>query len=108
MTKSAVGLRRAAEGRIVGSQWLRQNRTSLLRHRRIGCGPAAPALTPNSCRSVNGGSLRASSQTVSGCEPPRHDTEDAVERLYAAGLLHRVGQFVFVTRAAHNAQRLAS
>jgi hypothetical protein len=53
-------------------------------------------------------SLTSSSQTVSGNEPPTHDTEDAVERLYAAGLIHRVGQFVFATRAAHAAQRLAS
>ncbi len=53
-------------------------------------------------------SLTSSSQTVSGSEPPTHDTEDAIERLYAAGLIHRVGQFLFATRAAHNAQRLAS
>jgi hypothetical protein len=53
-------------------------------------------------------SLTSSSQTVSGNEPPTHDTEDAIERLYAAGLIHRVGQFVFATRAAHAAQRLAS
>ncbi len=53
-------------------------------------------------------SLTSSSQTTDGGEPPTHDTEDAVERLYAAGLIHRVGQFVFATRAAHTAQRLAS
>ncbi len=53
-------------------------------------------------------SLTSSSQTAATGEPPAHDTEDAIERLYAAGLLHRVGQFVFATRAAHNAQRLAS
>lgn len=35
------------------------------------------------------------------------DIEDAVEDLYAAGLVHRVGQFVFATRAAHIAERLA-
>jgi hypothetical protein len=53
-------------------------------------------------------SLTSSSQTVSGNEPPTHDTEDAIERLYAAGLIHRVGQFVFATCAAHMAQRLVS
>ena len=53
-------------------------------------------------------SLTSSSQTADGGEPPAHDTEDAIERLYAAGLIHRVGQFVFATRAAHSAQRLAS
>ncbi len=53
-------------------------------------------------------SLTSSGQTSGGDEPPTHDTEDAIERLYAAGLIHRVGQFVFATRAAHNAQRLAS
>ena len=37
-----------------------------------------------------------------------HDIEDAIERLHAAGLLHRFGDYVFATRAAHAAQRLAS
>lgn len=36
------------------------------------------------------------------------ETEDVVESLYAAGLVHRHGTFVFATRAAHEAQRLAS
>lgn len=52
-------------------------------------------------------SLTSSGQASSGAEPPRHPTEDAVQRLYAAGLLGRVGQYVFATRAAHEAQRLA-
>ncbi len=52
-------------------------------------------------------SLTSSSETVSGCEPPTHETEDAIERLYAAGLIHRIGQYVFATRAAHATQRLA-
>jgi hypothetical protein len=39
--------------------------------------------------------------------PPSHDVEDAIERLYATGLIHRVGQFVFASRAAHAAQQLA-
>ena len=53
-------------------------------------------------------SLTSSSQTAATGEPPTHETEDAIERLYAAGLLHRIGSYVFATRAAHNAQRLAS
>jgi hypothetical protein len=53
-------------------------------------------------------SLTSSSQTADSGEPPAHETEDAIERLWAAGLIHRIGQFVFATRAAHNAQRLAS
>ena len=52
-------------------------------------------------------SLTSSSQAAAD-EPPSHDTEDAIERLYAAGLIHRIGQYVFATRAAHTAQRLAS
>jgi HD-like signal output (HDOD) protein len=52
-------------------------------------------------------SLTSSGRIAAGAEPPRHVTEDAVEALYAAGLLHRVGQFVFASRAAHAAQRLA-
>jgi hypothetical protein len=52
-------------------------------------------------------SLTSSGQTAGGAEPPRHLTEDAVERLYAAGLIGRVGQYVFATRTAHEAQRLA-
>jgi hypothetical protein len=39
--------------------------------------------------------------------PPTYETEDAIERLHAAGLIHRVGPFVFASRAAHMAQRLA-
>jgi aryl-alcohol dehydrogenase-like predicted oxidoreductase len=53
-------------------------------------------------------SLTSSSQTAATGEPPAHETEDAIERLYAAGLIHRIGNYVFATRAAHNAQRLAS
>jgi hypothetical protein len=52
-------------------------------------------------------SLTSSGQISPGAEPPRHVTEDAVEQLYAAGLIHRIGQFVFATRCAHTAQRLA-
>jgi hypothetical protein len=52
-------------------------------------------------------SLTPSGQTARGDEPPRHVTEDAIEALYAAGLIHRIGQFVFASRCAHAAQRLA-
>jgi hypothetical protein len=48
-------------------------------------------------------SLQSSGQTPGGAEPSRHITEDTVERLYAAGLIHRVGQFVFATPAARAA-----
>ena len=51
-------------------------------------------------------SLTSSAQ-ASGDGPPTHETEDAIERLYAAGLIHRVGGFVFASRAAHAAQRVA-
>ena len=51
--------------------------------------------------------LNPSSETEPGCEPSRVDVEDAVEDLYAAGLLHRLGTFVFASRAAHAAQLLA-
>jgi hypothetical protein len=40
-------------------------------------------------------------------DPPTHETEDAIERLHAEGLIHRVGAFLFASRAAHAAQRLA-
>ncbi len=51
--------------------------------------------------------LHPSSDTQLGDEPSRVDVEDAVEDLYAAGLLHRLGTFVFASRAAHAAQLLA-
>ncbi len=51
--------------------------------------------------------LNPSSKTEPGAEPSRVDVEDAVEDLYAAGLLHRLGTFVFASRAAHAAQLLA-
>ena len=53
-------------------------------------------------------SLTPSGETPIGEEPRRHTTEDAVEQLYAAGLIHRMGQFVFASRAAHATQSLAS
>ena len=53
-------------------------------------------------------SLTSSSQTAASGEIETCDTEDAIERLYAAGLIHRIGGFVFATRAAHTAQCLAS
>jgi hypothetical protein len=49
------------------------------------------------------GSLTSSAATTS-----THETEDAIERLHADGLINRVGDCVFASRAAHAAQRLAS
>jgi hypothetical protein len=43
-----------------------------------------------------------------GDEPSRHTAEDVIERLYAAGLIHRIGQFVFATRAAHAADYVSA
>ncbi len=51
--------------------------------------------------------LTPSRDTPAGTEPNRASVEDAVEDLYAAGLIHRVGQFVFATRAALEAERIA-
>lgn len=51
--------------------------------------------------------LNPSSNTKPGAAPDQVDLEDAVEDLYAAGLIHRLGTFVFATRAAHEAQHLA-
>ena len=53
-------------------------------------------------------SLTSSAQTAASGEVETCDTEDAIERLYAAGLIHRIGTYVFATRAAHTAQRLAN
>ncbi len=50
--------------------------------------------------------LNPSSATEPGQTPSTID-EDAIEDLYAAGLLHRLGAYVFATRAAHEAHRLA-
>jgi hypothetical protein len=36
------------------------------------------------------------------------DTEDTIEQLYADGLIHRTGDFVFATRAAHACRALPS
>jgi hypothetical protein len=44
----------------------------------------------------------------SSTEPNRALTEDAIEDLYAAGLIHRIGDYVFASRAAHEADRLAA
>ncbi len=51
--------------------------------------------------------LHPSSDTEPGGQPDTVDVEDAIEDLYAAGLIHRLGTFIFATRAAHEANRLA-
>jgi len=40
--------------------------------------------------------------------PATTSTEDALASLYADGLIHRTGEFVFATRAAHAARKLPS
>jgi hypothetical protein len=39
--------------------------------------------------------------TPSSATEPTSRTEDTLESLYAAGLVHRSGDFVFASRAAH-------
>jgi hypothetical protein len=48
--------------------------------------------------------LHPSSDTPAAAEPSRAATEDAIEDLYAAGLIHRIGTFVCATRAAYEAE----
>ncbi len=50
--------------------------------------------------------LHPSSETPTGQEPIRAAVEDAVEELYGAGLVHRIGHYVCATRAAHTADRI--
>ena len=52
--------------------------------------------------------LTPSGDTHGGEEPSRAATEDAVEDLYAAGLVHRIGQYVFASRAALEAERIGA
>ncbi len=44
----------------------------------------------------------------SGAGPDATDVEDALEDLYAAGLIHRLDSYVFATRAAHEADRITA
>lgn len=53
-------------------------------------------------------SLQASAEARTGDDPSRARIEDVVQQLYAAGLVHRLGQFVFATRAAIEAMRHAA
>lgn len=46
--------------------------------------------------------------TPSSMTEPNSRTEDTLEALYAAGLIHRSGTFVFATRAAHACRGLPS
>jgi hypothetical protein len=48
--------------------------------------------------------LQPSGEARSGEEPSRARVEDALAGLYAAGLIHRLGQFAFATRAALEAE----
>jgi hypothetical protein len=50
--------------------------------------------------------LHSSSDTPPGQEPNTAAVEDAVEDLYAAGLLHRIGHYVCATRAAHTTEHI--
>jgi hypothetical protein len=50
--------------------------------------------------------LTPSGDTPPGIEPSRASVEDAVDDLYAAGLIHRIGHYVCATRAAHAAHQL--
>ncbi len=50
--------------------------------------------------------LHPSSETEPCATPDTIDVEDAIEDLYAAGLINRIGTYVFATRAAHEAHRL--
>jgi HD-like signal output (HDOD) protein len=52
--------------------------------------------------------LAPSEAARSGADPSRADVEDAVADLYAAGLIHRIGDFVFATRAALEAERVSA
>jgi hypothetical protein len=54
-----------------------------------------------------GRTLASSDEACTGTEPCHADVEDAVADLYAAGLIHRIGQFVFATRAAYEAARVS-
>ncbi len=52
--------------------------------------------------------LTPSGDTAGGQEPNRAAVEDAVEDLYAAGLVHRIGQYVFASCAALAAERIGT
>jgi hypothetical protein len=52
--------------------------------------------------------LQPSREARTGDEPWRARVEDAVAELYAAGLVHRIGQFVWPTRAALEAERIGA
>ena len=59
--------------------------------------------------SDDGGAVTTPGSTdaaTTATEPTTYRTADAIENLHAAGLIHRVGNFVFATRAAHACRAL--
>jgi hypothetical protein len=48
--------------------------------------------------------LQSSSEACTGHEPSRARVEDVLAELHAAGLVHRLGQFAFASRAALEAE----
>jgi Fe2+ or Zn2+ uptake regulation protein len=50
--------------------------------------------------------LAPRAEVTSGKEPSTATVEDALAHLYGAGLVHRVGQFAFASRAAVESARL--
>jgi hypothetical protein len=53
-------------------------------------------------------SLQPGHEAQTGAEPSRARVDDTVADLHAAGLIHRIGQFVFATRAALEAERIGA
>lgn len=52
--------------------------------------------------------LASHSEATSGDEPSTATVEDALAHLYGAGLVHRLGQLAFASRAAVESARLAA
>jgi hypothetical protein len=52
--------------------------------------------------------LAPRTETTSGAEPSTATVEDALAHLYGAGLVHRIGELAFASRAATESARLAA